>query len=138
MLQQFIERDKFVEQARENRARQAFSWGRYESVGWGEWSYPDVLEFGVTFVREPIVTYGYSVEDSESLDRLPMSTGGVFRWRQNDKGYYTGAHVFVVVDQFVQPSDNPDYASQLPLVVHSFMFTETAIKDIDVDPTWDE
>ena len=137
ILQGLIAREQFVSQHRENSARQAFAWGQFDSTGWGQLAYPDVLNFGLTFIDEPIVSYGFSVEEDEALDRLPLSTGGVFKWRRDGRGYYTGAHVYVVVDQFVQPSETPDY-SQLPTLIHSFLFTGIAIKDIGPDQFRDD
>ncbi len=132
LLEYFIERDRWEGQTRENAARQAFSWGTFDSTGFGELPYPEQLDFGVTFIHEPYVSYGFSVEQAAALDELPTSAGGVFKWRQDGRGFYVGAHVYVVVDSF-----SHTYAVD-PRLVHHFSFTGIAIKDIGADQFRDE
>lgn len=134
ILQYLIERDRWEGQTRENAARQAFAWGTFDSTGYGTYAYPDVLDFGLTFIHEPIVTHSFSV-DGERLDHLPRAVGGVHRWQEDGRGYFRGAFVYVVVDLFEPELMTPENS---PPVVHSFLFTGIAIKDIGADQFRDD
>lgn len=129
ILEYMIARDQWEQQTRENSARQAFAWGTFESTGWGEYAYEDVLDFGLVFLSQPIVSYSFSV-DGEGLDYLPLCAGGVYKWQRDERGFYLGAHVYVHVtlpDITLIDPETP------PLVTHHFLFTTIAIKDIGAD-----
>jgi hypothetical protein len=118
-------------QVRENSARLAFSWGRASTHGWGEFQIPEPIEFDVTFTHQPDLSYGYAIEDGDKLvpKRFPRAWGGVYDWLQDEFGFYTGAHVFVVVDT-LSPAEIADVPEADPNydLDHTWMFSGLAIK----------
>jgi len=120
----------------ENSARQAEAWGFQSTLGIGETRFPDVIDFQLTFVEEPAVGYGYSVNavvnNSDGGDllvttRFPRAWGGVYDWRQDTNGFYTGAWVFAIVqsqDYFLGTAQpEPNYTLR-----HSYSFSGIAYK----------
>lgn len=131
--EQNYERESWLDQIAENSARQAFSWESYESTGLGVCEFEDAIDFGLTFIEKPFISYGYNVENADELDELPRSTGGVYKWKQDGRGFYIGAHVFVVVDLFSDSVAPTPMFAEVPVVTHHFTFTAVAIKDIGAD-----
>jgi hypothetical protein len=127
----------------ENTPRLAQAWGTFRTTGWGEKSFEDCYEFDLTFAERPYVSYGFVVLESSLPDiddklidtRFPRCSGGVFEWKQNSRGFYTGAWCFVTVETaspFIQAQyEEPGYVIQ-----HHFQFSALGIKDLpeyDVD-----
>lgn len=123
----------------ENTARWAFAAATYRSDGWGEFAFPDCHDFDLTFGERPYVSYGYSVINNtltvDGVDdvlvdtRFPRAWGGICQWKQNSRGFYTGAWAFVVVESaspfIVAEYDEPNYRIQ-----HHFTFMGLGIKDL--------
>jgi hypothetical protein len=84
----------------ENFARTAFSFGSQTSTGWGELAYADPIIFDLTFVEQPMMSYGFYVDPAVDLvpTRYPRCSGFVYRWYQDAKGMYVGAWVGVTVE----------------------------------------
>lgn len=134
----FDERERWNSQVAENSARGAWAWGTAHSKGWGEILIEDPIEFGITFVQEPVVAYGFALDDEDQLvdGRFPRCNGGVVRWMRNAQDFYIGAWAFVTVStadpllaaqSLDVPTDfalNPNYD-----ITHSFTFSGLAIKD---------
>lgn len=116
----------------ENSARLAFAFALVSSTGTGgEIRVEDCQEFGLAFAEKPFVSYGAEVDGDLLVDsRFPLARGGVYRWRRNAKGFYTGAWVYVVVStlDFQIPSTeatDPEYT-----ILHHFTFAGVAVKDL--------
>lgn len=82
----------------ENQAREAQVILRLRTVGSGVLVLPDEVSFGIEFTAEPIVTHGCVLDTRVAAASLPLVTAGVYRWSRNDRGFYTGAHLFARVD----------------------------------------
>lgn len=119
-----------VEQSAENSARLAWSVARVTSTGWGEFVMPAVVEFEVTFLEQPVVSYGYALNNDVLVaTRYPRSCGFVERWQTNAKGFYTGCWIGLVVETRTTNIDTlaaePNYTLD-----HHFTFTGVAYKDL--------
>lgn len=109
-----------LEQVRENSARQAQSFATLTTHGSGETQHATVVPFDCTFIEEPFVAYGFSLDGDTLVDGFfPTSSGGVWKWQQDRRGFYLGAWVFFVVN------GSSTYDLQ-----HSFTFSGIAIKDL--------
>jgi len=117
----------------ENSTRLAQSYATYTTVGWGEFKDPSVINFNCTFISEPMVSHGYSLNgDTLVSTRYPRAFGFVVKWRQDNRDYYTGCWVATVVDTkspyiTTTVTSDPGYS-----IDHSFVFTGIAIKDLPV------
>ena len=59
----------------ENRARLAWSWGRFDSTGSGSVEFEDAVDFGLTFIEQPYVSTGHSVDTDELAELLGLDEG---------------------------------------------------------------
>lgn len=121
----------------ENTSRWAFAAATYQTTGWGEYAFPDVHEFDLTFAERPYVSYGYAVVNNRLTDvdevlvdtRFPRAWGGICQWQQNSRGFYTGAWAFTVVESaspfIVAQYEEPTYVLQ-----HHFTFMGLGVKDL--------
>jgi hypothetical protein len=120
-----------IVQTQENSARLAQHYANYQTAGWGEFTDPHVIHFDATFYDEPWVSYGYSIDGDTLIDtRFPRACGFVYRWKQDERGYFLGCWLAFTVDTqspFI-PSTVPDPGYTL---IHKFVFTGRALKDID-------
>lgn len=119
-----------IQQVDENSARLAKAFAMYDSTGWGEFTVPTVFDFGLTFVEEPSVSYGYALDGDTLVDtRFPRCWGGVYKWKLDIKGFYTGAWVFFIVEtqsSFIDTGEaDPNYD-----INHYFTFEGVAYKDL--------
>lgn len=135
----FAEREQWNSQVEENSARYAFAYGKAHSSGWGEVVVADPIMFGITYVHEPTVAYGYALDDDDQLvdGRFPRCSGGVLRWVRTPEEYYVGAYVLVTVatadpliaaqslDVAADFGQDPGYD-----ITHSWTFGALAIKDL--------
>lgn len=135
----FQEREAWNSQIAENSARGAWAYGTAHSKGWGEIMIDEPIMFGLTFVKQPIVSYGFALDDDDQLvdGRFPRANGGVVRWVLDADDFYVGAYVFVTVatadpllaaqslDVATDFREDPNYD-----ITHSFTFFAVAIKDI--------
>lgn len=113
------QRRGYVEQLRQNTSRLAQSYNFVVSEGIGMIKLATVVRFHCTFTQKPVVGYGYTVETPLLADDFPASTGGVYGWAIDSRGFYQGAYVFVVVT-----------ATSDPVIQHDFTFTGIAMKDL--------
>ena len=124
-------RREYLRQHSENSTRLATAHARFQTTGWGEVEFENCFIFGVTFVDQPSVSFGYSLQ--EGLDpvpsRFPRAFGFVSQWKLNDKGFYVGAWCAVAVDDrssFIGTTEpDPDYVLE-----HDFRFEGIAMKDV--------
>jgi len=89
-----------LEQIRQNTARLVKTQAHYRTSGVGEFRDETYIAFDCTFVELPCFTSGFSVESSTDVvaGRFPRVSVGVYDWRTNTRGFYTGAWIFFVVD----------------------------------------
>ena len=141
MFFQDLERQRGeVERHRENSARLAQSFAKFETIGQGYIQFEDVVDFGLTFIEEPFPTYGAACdldELAELLDlepdmdpAIPITSGMVTEWDQDDRGFYLGAWVAVKV--YYPAEDQVAVDVDLP-IRHYFTFAGIALKDIPLD-----
>lgn len=91
----------------ENSARLAQSYAVFTTKGQGTLIHNKRIKFDTTFIEQPIVSYGCVVDLDEVADELdygdsddmplPVCTGYVTEWDQDDRGFYTGCWVAVRV-----------------------------------------
>lgn len=114
------QRRGYVEQLRQNTSRLAQSYNFVETVGVGSLVLPEMVTFNCTFVEQPVVGYGCVLESKfVAGDTLPGSTGGVFQWQTDVRGFYVGCYVYVVITGAGEPQ-----------LQHDFTFTGIAMKDL--------
>jgi hypothetical protein len=96
----FGDREAWNSQIDQNSARTAWAWGTCNSHGFGEYLIEDAIIFGLTFVYQPNVSYGFAMVDDDQLQegRFPRASGGVASWIKDTNDHFVGAHVFVTVN----------------------------------------
>ena len=126
---------------RENSARLAVAFARFTTVGQGTIEFEERVDFGLTFIEEPYITYGCQLELDELADRLeatedttptlPQATGFVTEWDIDDRGFYLGAWVAATV---YDPTGG--ITSDIEVTIdHHFTFQAIGMKDIPLDVT---
>lgn len=131
-----------VERTRENSSRLAEAFAKFETTGQGSMEFEDRIDFGLTFIEEPYMAYGAQIDIddlSELLDvdpndtpPLPLCSGLVTKWDQDDRDFYLGAWVAVTV--YFPPTSSIVVPIDLqPTMQHFFSFTGTAMKDVPPD-----
>jgi len=128
---------------RENSARLAQAVAVFVSTGQGTTQYAKRINFGLTFIEKPVITYGSQVDmddledligtdtESDADDTpLPVCTGFVTQWDRDERGFYTGCWIAARVYY-----PDTDYVSGdvMPVIEHHFMFSAVAIKDIPTE-----
>jgi hypothetical protein len=120
-----------VEAQRENTARLAKSFARWVTTGRGEIQVDSVFFFTCTFIAPPLFTSGFEIDESTPLKdgRFPRVNAGVWQWKQDTRGFYTGAWVYFTVDSL---GPGQDYLRDDPLykINHHLCFEGIALKDI--------
>lgn len=126
---------------RENTARLALAFARFETTGQGTIEFEERVDFGLTYIEEPFISYGCQIDmdnlaDALGLDDgatppLPQSTGFVTEWDIDDRGFYTGAWVAAsIFDPTLQIPTDVDL-----VIDHHFSFQAIGLKDIPLDLT---
>jgi hypothetical protein len=127
-----------LERHQENSGRIAEAFARFTSTGQGSIEFGDRVEFDVTFVEEPFMSYGAYI-DLDKLDDLlgnepgsltpemPITSGFVTDWDRDDRGFYVGAWVGVRVWFPYEANTWPDIEVEM---VHHYTFKAIAIKDV--------
>ena len=129
-----------VERHRQNRARLAQEFHKFQSVGQGFIEFDKVAAFDITMIEEPYVSYGATLDldalaEQQNLDpgvdpAIPLTTGVVTEWDRDDRGFYVGAWVAVRV--YFPPTDAIPADMDVE-ILHWFTFTAIGIKDVPVD-----
>lgn len=126
---------------RENSARLALAFARFETTGQGTIEFEERVDFGLTFIEEPFITYGCQIDldnlgdqlglDEKDTPPLPQATGYVTDWDTDDRGFYTGAWMAATVyDPTLSIPANVEI-----LIDHHFTFQAVGLKDIPLDLT---
>lgn len=126
-----------IERHKENSARAAQAFAVFTATGQGSVEFPDVADFGLTFIDQPVVTVGVVVDTDELRDALsldddvevpfPVVSGFVTGWDQDTRGFYTGAWCAASV---YFPPTYLVATEAVPSFDLHFTFTATAMKDI--------
>lgn len=132
-----------VERHQENAARFAEAFGKYRSTGQGSIEFESRIDFGLTFIEEPYMSYGCVIDIDELADKLgddpattgrtpplPICTGYVTDWDRDENDFYTGAWVGVRV---WFPYESEVSPSEPVRIVHHFSFKAVAMKDVPLD-----
>jgi hypothetical protein len=130
------------ERQRENSARLASAYADYLSDGQGSIEFGRRARFGVTFVDQPFVSYCAAVDldalseqlglDPKDDAPIPVVSGVVTDWDQDDRGFWTGA--WVGVNVYFPPTSAVVVGVDINVRCHHFFtFTAVAIKDIPLD-----
>lgn len=128
-----------VERHQENSARIAEAFGRFRSTGQGSIEYPERIDFGLTFIEEPYMSYGSYIDLDDLDDKLeneagttvpplPVCSGFVTEWDRDDRGFYVGAWVAARVWFPYEANVRPDLEVE---IFHHFSFKAVAMKDVD-------
>jgi hypothetical protein len=130
-LQHLDSQRALINQTRENSTRFAESFATLNTTGWGEFAFDACFEFGLTFIQMPHVSYSWSLDGDTLVDtRFPRAGGGVYRWKQDKRGFYVGAWMCLTVDTQspyidIGSEPQPNYT-----MTHYFTFAGKAIKDL--------
>jgi hypothetical protein len=132
-----------LDRHKENAARLAFAYGDFVSTGQGSVENEKRIDFGLTFIEKPYVTYGAEL-DLEDLDdqlgkesedngmpALPVTQGYVTEWDRDDRDFYIGCWVAARVYFPPIPAVDTDVMVR---VTHHFSFSAIAMKDVPVAP----
>lgn len=125
-----------VARNRENRGRMASASAAFTTTGVGVVEFADRVDFGMTFIEVPRPHYGSFCDASALRDLagltdadplpLPICSGSVVEWDQDENDHYVGAWVAV----------NVTMTTPVEVVVsHSFDFQGIALKVVPTDPT---
>lgn len=123
--------DAWRDQVRENSARHVFVYKTFGSVGSGEVSFEDPVDFGLWFSEMPMVSYGYALDMvTDPAQELlpgdyPVAMGGVEAWSQDHRGLYIGATCFAFVMGSLFTYTTYQYSLE-----HHFTFSGIGVKDV--------
>lgn len=134
-----------VDRHRENSGRLAQVHAVFESTGQGTTQHEKRINFELTFIEKPIVSYGCSI-DMDALEDLlatdmeaevddtpiPLSTGYVTAWDQDERDFYVGC--WVAASVMFSPLSLVS-AEVMPVIEHNFLFSGIGIKDIPPELT---
>lgn len=128
-----------LQRHQENSARLAQSFALFETTGQGAIEFPKRVNFDLTFVERPYLTYASEI-DLEALGDLlelgegptpplPSVSGFVTEWDVDARGFYTGCWCAagVYFHDITVPVDAAVH------MMHHFTFTGMAMKDIPLD-----
>ena len=131
-----------VERHAENTARIAMAFARFSTAGIGSIEFEDRVDFGLTFIEKPFLSIGYELDldelgetlgiDEEDIPPIPIVTGLVTDWDQDERGFYVGAWVGAVV-YFPPGAVTVPGDAQVDCEIH-YTFTAIAMKDVPTAP----
>jgi hypothetical protein len=142
-----IEHDRQeADRHRENAGRLAQVHAVFTSTGQGTTQYAKRVDFGLTFIEKPIVSYGCSVDmnaiedlvgtdadlDVDGDTPLPLATGYVTEWDLDERNFYLGC--WIAASVMFSPYSGIATDAQ-PVLEHNFLFSGIGIKDIPPELT---
>ena len=132
-----------IERHAENTARYAEAFQKLKSVGQGSIEFSQKIDFGLTFIEEPYMSYGCQIDldelgrlvgDDPSYDStippLPICSAFVTEWDQDENDFYIGAWVAARV---WFPYESNVSTTERIEVNHHFSFKAVALKDVPLD-----
>jgi hypothetical protein len=146
LLDELDARRERTQQDHENSSRLAQSYAEITTEGAGTTHIEKRIDFGLTFIEKPAVTYACEIDldklaDAEDIAdsgdvELPTCTGFVIDWDRDERDFYLGAWVSITV---YFPSSISGSGATLPAgvpeIIHHFTFAAVAMKDLPVDNT---
>lgn len=131
------------ERHRQNKARLAQAYARYQTDGTGSEQFEDPVDFGLTFLERPFISVGHILDLDELAEELgldeedpeipiPLATTYVVEWDRDDNGFYVGAWCAARVsfDTETQAALDPDFRVTIQ---HHLTFSAIAMKDVPPD-----
>jgi len=124
----------------ENSGRVAEAFARFTSTAQGSIEFGDRVDFGLTFIEEPYMSYGGKI-DLDDLDDIlgndpssltppmPISSGYVTDWDRDDRGFYVGAWVGVRIWYPYEANVAPEVQFSMD---HHYSFKAVAFKDVPI------
>lgn len=129
---------------RENSARLAQAYASFDTKGLGTIQYKGRVGFGLTFIERPMVSHAAYCDMEELMDTyypdsdltddeneisLPVCTGYVTDWDEDERGLFIGCWIAVRVYMPLEDWPNPA-SSPMPKIEHHFTFAGIAMKDL--------
>lgn len=130
----------------ENSARLAQAYANFTTTGLGTLQYEDRVDFGTTFIERPFVSHAAHIDmdlTSQEMQReadddnvpLPLITGYVTEWDQDERGFYAGCwlavRVFYPDTDLILTGGELDFPLDPKVEIeHHFTFAAIAMKDI--------
>lgn len=159
LLEDLDYRRETANRHRQNSARLAHAYARATSTGQGSFEFDQRVDFGLTFIEEPVIAYGCSVDadtlaDLQGLQEgqtpiLPTCTGYVTEWDTDDRDFYVGCWIGVRVHfprEDFPPTEIPEgvisLAGYMPevnetmnqaVIRHFYTFSAVAMKDVPTE-----
>lgn len=143
IVDELDKRRQYSDQVAENSARLAHAYATFETTGSGSMIFEERVDFDVTYIEQPIISYGSVLDaddlaDAQGFDEgdppvFPISSGFVVEWDKDDRGYYVGCWVGVRV-AFMQ-EDYYSFSGSGTVEVemtHNFTFSAVGLKDVPV------
>jgi hypothetical protein len=130
---------------RENSARLAQAYATFSTRGLGTIEFEKRVGFGLTFIERPMVSHAAYCDMEELMDdyyggaedadgneytaELPVCTGYVTEWDEDERGLFVGCwiavRVYMPIDDWPDASEAP-----MPRIEHHFTFAGVAMKDL--------
>jgi hypothetical protein len=116
----------------ENTTRDAVVNITHISKGAGQQRVGPVVAFPVVFREVPHFACGSAVISNPDQVNWqdPVGSSGITGWQVDDRGYYTGAFIWVRVDLYPVNSADTTLTPPVVQVEHHLSFTGKAIKDL--------
>lgn len=152
LYEELRQRENEVDRHEENSARLAQVNAKYATTGQGSIQFTRRVDFELTFIEEPYMSYGCRIDVDELAELLnidsglndpvplPLSTGYVVEWDRDERDFYigawVGARVYFPPDSAIPPvPSDPALAMIVPYdtpvsLAHYFNFHGVAMKDI--------
>lgn len=137
LFQQLEQRERDRRRNLSNAGTNTGAFAKFSSVGQGPFEFEEMVEFAVTYIEEPFMSYGSGIDvddlrdlldyDDDEVPPFPVCTGFVTNWTQDQNDYYVGAHVGVRV---TFPTDIPVSTDVDVEVTHYFRFEGIALKGL--------
>ena len=134
-----------IERHRENSARMGYATAKFQTTGQGSFEFDERISFGLTFTEEPSANFGFETDlddledalgrNDNDVPPLPIVTGYITTWDQDDRGFWTGAWYAARV--WFPPTDLIPVTAKVQ-VQHHLTFRGVAMKDVPLDEGVDD
>lgn len=132
-----------LQQAQENATRRATVDTQYKTTGAGQKRQVHAIEFPVKFITEPHLVTGCGTlkNPDPATWHDPVGMAGVYRWKMDKAGYFTGAFIWIRVEissisgSGIIITDAGLGTGLTPKNLKTMIyltFSGTAVKDVDV------
>jgi hypothetical protein len=122
-----------IHRNQENATRLAIANHTFDVAGTGVIEFPDSAQFELAFIERPKVAVGLVIDldslgeayETDMVPPVPLVTGFVSEWDQNDRDFYVGAWCGVHI-YWTAGVPTEDFTFTV-----DFTFTGIGIKDVD-------